>query len=400
MTAVRVCAFAAIGLAAACGANEADTRAHVDALPRLELREQVHIGSVDDPDLGFTSIGDITVDHEGRLYVAETTDDQIRVYDGAGQLLRRIGREGEGPGEFRRVRFIGVVGDTLWVSDASLRRMTLFDPEGRVLRTIPTPMVEVEPIPGVRPGVQASRLLPDGRLLGVWQGTYMEDGASTDSFAIPRLVFDQEGGVVDTLGFRIGETVLPAREVTIAGRQIFIPDLSDASRRAEGDSWQFMIDAPIAPSSTEGYFTVTRTTFADDTVYHRQLRYEPMPFPRDYARAYARMYVATYLPTESIDPAILERGIQDALELPPFRPPVWNHYLADDGGIWLQLEERLNDAATDWAVIDPEGMPVGRVTVPGNVTVRWNVGSEVWSVVRDEFDVQWLVKYALVPTRS
>jgi hypothetical protein len=62
-------------------------------------------------------------------------DRQIRVYDEAGTLLRRIGGAGEGPGEFGGSPSFGVVGDTVWAYDGRLERITLFDRRGNLLST-------------------------------------------------------------------------------------------------------------------------------------------------------------------------------------------------------------------------------------------------------------------------
>lgn len=43
----------------------------------------------------------LTVDAQGRVYVADRKPAVIKVFDRQGVLIRTIGREGEGPGEFR-----------------------------------------------------------------------------------------------------------------------------------------------------------------------------------------------------------------------------------------------------------------------------------------------------------
>lgn len=107
-----------------------------DAVPRLVAREELRIGSANDPDSGFTRIGPVELDADGNVYVVESSEREILVFDTGGRRIRTIGRAGDGPGEFRFPNRMGVVGDTLWVGEDLARRVTLFSREGRVHRTI------------------------------------------------------------------------------------------------------------------------------------------------------------------------------------------------------------------------------------------------------------------------
>lgn len=61
---------------------------------------------------------------------------QVGVFDSAGRLLRVIGRNGAGPGEFRAIRFIKVTpGDTIHVFDPALRRKTVLAQDFSFVRT-------------------------------------------------------------------------------------------------------------------------------------------------------------------------------------------------------------------------------------------------------------------------
>jgi hypothetical protein len=80
----------------------------IEGLPRLALVEELRIGSLKDPDHGFSAVGGVDVDDEGRFYVFERQDLQIRVYSRDGVLLNRVGGRGDGPGEFRNPATFGV----------------------------------------------------------------------------------------------------------------------------------------------------------------------------------------------------------------------------------------------------------------------------------------------------
>ena len=128
---VNVCAITAV----ACDSAQASDEINVDALPEVEAVAGPRIGSVDDPSSGFSLVAGVDVDLDGNIYVLEMSVPEIRVYGPAGEILRRIGRRGQGPGEFAGAPRFGIVGDTVWTVDLGMRRITLFDRQGRVLST-------------------------------------------------------------------------------------------------------------------------------------------------------------------------------------------------------------------------------------------------------------------------
>lgn len=129
--------IALITLAGACATEPAATGVDdADAVATLTIVEQLRIGSVSDPDVGFTRVDEVDVDSDGQIFVFETRPPEIRVYSASGELVRRIGRQGRGPGELQGPRFsFGVRSDTVWVIDPFARRITLFDRTGRLLST-------------------------------------------------------------------------------------------------------------------------------------------------------------------------------------------------------------------------------------------------------------------------
>ncbi len=69
----------------------------------LELEVDLTIGGEDvDENYMFTRVSDIEVDEEGNIYVLDSRECRIQIYDKDGKYLKTIGRKGEGPGEFQR----------------------------------------------------------------------------------------------------------------------------------------------------------------------------------------------------------------------------------------------------------------------------------------------------------
>jgi hypothetical protein len=93
-----------------------------------------------DPDYEFGRIMGAARLSDGTVVVGEIETKEIRFFDASGTLIRRQGRDGEGPGEYRYVRFVLTCGDDrTWVYGTQLVRLTILGPDGHVLGTHPAP---------------------------------------------------------------------------------------------------------------------------------------------------------------------------------------------------------------------------------------------------------------------
>ena len=70
---------------------------------------------------------------EGDVFVAQWQDRTIQVIGETGEVIRTIGRSGEGPGEFMLLSAIWLAGDTLVATDRQLMRVNSFATDGRFL---------------------------------------------------------------------------------------------------------------------------------------------------------------------------------------------------------------------------------------------------------------------------
>jgi hypothetical protein len=81
--------------------------------------------------------GGILLLNDGRLLEWDFRTPVINLYDAQGSFVRKLGRAGAGPGEFRATE-PAIFHDTLVVNDPRLGRMTLMSLTGSVIRTVPT----------------------------------------------------------------------------------------------------------------------------------------------------------------------------------------------------------------------------------------------------------------------
>jgi DNA-binding beta-propeller fold protein YncE len=71
-----------------------------------------------------------------RVYVSDTGAHDIKVFDDAGNLLRRIGRRGGGPGEFNAPTHLTLARGNLYVTDTLNARVQVLSVEGQPLQSV------------------------------------------------------------------------------------------------------------------------------------------------------------------------------------------------------------------------------------------------------------------------
>lgn len=76
----------------------------------------------------------VAVDSDGNLYVSDTYNNRIQIFDADGNFIRQFGKAGDRPGTFMRPKGIAIdVDGHVWVADAVQDRVQCFTPEGDLL---------------------------------------------------------------------------------------------------------------------------------------------------------------------------------------------------------------------------------------------------------------------------
>ncbi|MCI0436311.1 MAG: 6-bladed beta-propeller [Gemmatimonadetes bacterium] len=98
--------------------------------PLFEIRGE------DAPHLG--RVGEVEFLSDGRLLVEDNQTRDLHRFSATGALEKRVGRAGEGPGEFQNLTELTAgAGDTVYAYDRRLYRITILDPAGNLVRVIP-----------------------------------------------------------------------------------------------------------------------------------------------------------------------------------------------------------------------------------------------------------------------
>ena len=82
----------------------------------------------------FSLPSNVAVDKEGNVYVTDTFNDRVEIFDADGNFSSTFGSAGDGPGHFQRPKGIAIDPDGhIWVVDAAQDRVQVFNTEGRLL---------------------------------------------------------------------------------------------------------------------------------------------------------------------------------------------------------------------------------------------------------------------------
>ena len=82
----------------------------------------------------FSKPTGLAVDKDGNLYVADTMNDRIEIFDADGQFISTFGKNGDGPGFFARPKGVAIDSDGhIWVADGMQDRVQVFTHDGTQL---------------------------------------------------------------------------------------------------------------------------------------------------------------------------------------------------------------------------------------------------------------------------
>jgi 6-bladed beta-propeller len=170
------------------------------ARARLHLTEVYRVGSLSGRNDAFGRVMDATLDHAGRLLVADDQNHRVVVFGRHGEFVGTLGRHGSGPGEMQSPWLVAVdARDSIFVWDNTLARVSVFGPDLRFRRSFGVPPQWL---------INGLRFLPDGRLVVAAYGRNEPGGLH---------VLSRTGRLQRTFGPRPAQRDLAGFEASLLG---------------------------------------------------------------------------------------------------------------------------------------------------------------------------------------
>ncbi|MCG6955434.1 MAG: hypothetical protein LJF04_05525 [Gemmatimonadetes bacterium] len=361
----------------------------VPAFATLDSTPDLRIGSVAGPvEEQFGSVRDLAVLPDGGVAVLDDQAAEIRLFGPDGAYRLTVGTKGEGPGELQAPRSITLLpADTLAVYDYRAARITRFGTDGSLGRLVTLAFEGYG-----RP--TSVSLFPDGRVVA--SSLLSRPGTRVPpeglSFTLDSTVLQlngNDGSLRDTVA--VFPWMERFRDLDISPSAVFIRLYPAAFNRSGvvtthpdgvwcgfGDRWELRLLDPV------------------DGHVKRILRAPGLERPLTDGEADQILQASL---AQASDPEDL-RARHHRYDLSP-RPamrPTYDRVLVDDQArLWLEEWPGARTESRRWWVFAQDGALSGYVEVPGDFRLDAVRGHQAWGIVRDDLDVQYVVRYVIRP---
>jgi hypothetical protein len=338
----------------------------------VRLMRSFAVGSLDGPpEYAFGSVHQVVGEKGGGFYVHDFREMQVRRYDAAGRFVTKIGRKGNGPGEYQQLLGMAVLGDSLLVTwDPPNARATVFDRDGTVRSSFTAALGGVSFGPNVFGLDNADRV-------------YLQKGIRESRGYIRYRI---DGTILDTL---------PAAVHDGSGFVIFT---------ADGARSSFGVSRVITPNTSGGLLVASPDTLGFSTVGVRNpitvvRRHVPVRLGAAERREWEALAETFFKMAKLQRPPPGSRRPEPMLARIPRVKPAVRAIRADrDGRIWLEVYTRAEQREVpstrrtgtrpqiSWherntfEVFSPSGQYLGRLALPAEHQLLDARGDRVWAL--------------------
>ncbi len=366
-------AFITATLAAACSTDSPEPTVAAGQSPERPWATSPPVEAVVEATTGddaiLSYVWDLGMDSRGHVYVVDFQEPGVIELNADLGYVRTIGREGEGPGEFKRAASVQFLpGDSVLVWDSQLQRLTVFPPGSGEAFSVHSL--------GTQEGSGTTWKLPGSAgYLALSSTAYRADGSDQGETrtAVLRHVREEDGRVVDDVIFSYpaAEMLVLRAEGAVSvsghpfGRQTFVGILGDGRIvHASSDALEVKVidltgDVQTAFSYPTTYLAVSR----------RDLAAAADGLGRDFGRA-------------------LREGA------PYVWPSLTGLVVDDQDRVWIGIRD-VDRSRWEWAAFLPDGTHQLSVELPAEFEVYAIGSGRMIGVEQGELDIPRIRAYRL-----
>ncbi len=309
----------------------------------FSIEEELSIGEPEGAEeYMFSRLRSLAVDDEERVYVLDSKEAHVKVFDRQGKYLRTIGGKGQGPGELQSPLTIYITGQNELVVEDITRQLAFFSLDGQFKRNQLT----------AKTGAMAVDLDSEGNIVA----TVIVREEENPRYELQK--FDSELNYLHSLG------ASPLPSATPGGYNPF---------------------SPIIQSEINCY---------DQVVVGYAEKYEIKIY--DKSGSMIRKIVKEYDPVEITEEEIKEateaRPMDRKFSIPRYHNPYRWIITDDEGRMFVRLYERVNDREEYYHdIFDKEGKYIAKIPL-GFFPRAWK-NNKLYTIEADEDGYQYVKRY-------
>ncbi len=330
----------------------------------------------------------IAIRADGIAYVLDRSSASIVQFGQNGRAIRVFGRKGDGPGEFRSPYRLGLLADTLWVSDRTHRRVSFFSADGRFLKSENI----MSPASASSAASAPIALTKQGFAIAI-PGSVTVGKEPIVERSVPIVRISRKSQAVDTITVMHYSDRQPVIQLSV-GRTSYLTDP--------------MPERPLRVVSPDGrlVLVVERTSRTQQVGYARVLIFDsdgrqrlaktyrttPVSVSKISRDSILARYVAAY---KSSFPSELatKQAVSNALQLPEFYPSISSAGITNDGRFYLAMPS--DGTPVRWTVFSERGDELFAFDLPRESQVVSMAAQFVWVMSTDHDGVNTISRHRL-----
>lgn len=299
----------------------------------------------------------VKTNKEGDIFILDAGTSEIVVVDKDGNFITKIGRKGNGPGEFNFL--FGIDIDPMgyiFAYDNTSRRMSKFHdtPDYQFISSFHIPMYD---------GMFPSRIKYAGNDTTIVQySSFMAGGESADAAMDYIVGLDLEGNIVTNVIAEVGRTEMAYIEAGDRRMNVVIP----------------FGKVTLLETSTIGFFLINWSATS---------QFDKYTISGEFIERIGNYIEPDPITKSEKDSTIARLGQSRAgmvNMIPDFKPVINEYFIALNGDIWQWIGSREN---LDWFVMDEYGYPIRRLKAPGGVRFTHADDSRVYGTKMEDASV-------------